>query len=197
MKNQPTKILIQAKHLLAEVGQGSILPLSLIALTFVCFALSPTTAAANDSNTKLGKDAFSENMTVTNDTARAYQVLRNDTPGTAVLAAPTRPKERDPKSNPQFGLIVEEVEKLNPNLVMRDKAGTVNTVPYEKINAMLLDELLKERKRLEEQQATISDLKKDFGLLSAQVKEQAGALQKVNAQLEMRRPLTRVARTYP
>jgi hypothetical protein len=106
-------------------------------------------------------------------------------------------KRFDPQGISQFGLIAEEIEEVNPNLVVRDTAGTVNTVRYEQINAMLLNEFLKEHKRVEEQQVTISDLKKDLGVLSAQLKEQAGALENVNAQLEMRRPLTRVARTYP
>ena len=78
-----------------------------------------------------------------------------------------------------------------------DKDGNVNTVRYEQINAMLLNEFLKEHKKVEEQQVTISDLKKDLGVLTAQLKEQAADIQKVSAQLEMRRPLTRVARSYP
>ena len=73
----------------------------------------------------------------------------------------------------------------------------MNTVRYEQINAMLLNEFLKEHKKVEEQQVTISDLKKDLGVLSAQLKEQATQIQKVRTQLEMRRPLTRVARSYP
>ena len=106
-------------------------------------------------------------------------------------------KEIDPKGVPQFGLVAEEVEKVNPKLVVRDKDGKVNTVRYEAVNAMLLNEFLKEHKRVEEQQVTISDLKKDLGVLTAQLKEQAAQIQKVNAQVEMRRPLTRVARSYP
>jgi hypothetical protein len=106
-------------------------------------------------------------------------------------------KEIDPQSIPQFGLIAEEVEKVNPNLVVRDTDGKVNTVRYEAVNAMLLNEFLKEHKKVEEQQVTITDLKKDLGVLTAQLKEQAAEIQKVSAEFEMRRPLTRVARTYP
>ena len=80
---------------------------------------------------------------------------------------------------------------------LRDKDGNVNPVRYEQINAMLLNEFRKEHKTVEEQQVTISDLKKDLGVLTAQLKEQAAEIQKVSAELEMRRPLTRVARTYP
>ena len=106
-------------------------------------------------------------------------------------------KEIDPQGIPQFGLIAEDVAQVNPQLVVRDSEGRVNTVRYEQINAMLLNEFLKEHKRVEEQQVTISDLKKDLGLLTAQFKEQAAAIEKVSAQVERRRPLTRVARSYP
>jgi hypothetical protein len=80
---------------------------------------------------------------------------------------------------------------------VRDKEGKVNTVRYEQINAMLLNEFLKEHKRVEEQEVMISDLKKDLGVLTAQLKERAGEIRKVSAQVEMRRPLTRVARSHP
>jgi trimeric autotransporter adhesin len=106
-------------------------------------------------------------------------------------------KEIDPQGIPQFGLIAEDVAQVNPQLVVRDKEGKVNTVRYEQINAMLLNEFRKEHKKVEEQEVTISDLKKDLGVLTAQLKEQAAEIQKVSAQLEMRRPLTRVARSYP
>ena len=106
-------------------------------------------------------------------------------------------KEIDRNAFPQFGLIAEDVADVNPQLVVRDKEGKVNTVRYEQINAMLLNEFLKEHKKVEEQQVTISDLKKDLGVLTAQLKEQATEIQKVSAQVEMRRPLTRVARSYP
>ena len=106
-------------------------------------------------------------------------------------------KEIDPQGIPQFGLIAEDVAQVNPQLVVRDSEGKVNTVRYEQINAMLLNEFLKEHKRVEEQEVTINDLKKDLGFLTAQLKEQAAEIQKVSAQLEMRRPLTRVARSYP
>jgi len=106
-------------------------------------------------------------------------------------------KEIDPQGIPQFGLIAEDVAEVNSQLVVRDKEGKVNTVRYEQINAMLLNEFLKEHKKVEEQQVTISDLKKDLGVLSEQLKQQAAEIRKVGAQLEMRRPLTRVARSYP
>jgi Chaperone of endosialidase len=116
-------------------------------------------------------------------------------------------KEIDPKGVPQFGLVAEDVEKVNPKLVVRDKDGKVNTVRYDQINSMLLNEFLKEHKRVENQQAairqlkskaadqevTICELSKGIGILTAQLKEQAAQIQRVSAQLEMSRPVTKVA----
>ena len=59
-------------------------------------------------------------------------------------------KEIDPQGIPQFGLIAEDVAEVNPQLVVRDKEGKVNTVRYEQINAMLLNEFLKEHKKVED-----------------------------------------------
>jgi uncharacterized coiled-coil protein SlyX len=68
-------------------------------------------------------------------------------------------KELDPDGIPQFGLVAEQVEKVNPDLVARDAEGKVYTVRYEAVNAMLLNEFLKEHRKVEEQQATIGELK--------------------------------------
>ncbi len=94
----------------------------------------------------------------------------------------------DPEGSPQFGLIAEEVEKLNPDLVVRDADGKINTVRYEAVNAMLLNEFLKEHRKVEEQQATISQLKSGMEALTATVKEQASQIQKVSAQLAFSKP---------
>jgi hypothetical protein len=107
-------------------------------------------------------------------------------------------KDIDPQGIPQFGLVAEEVEKVNPDLVIRDAKGNPQTVRYEQINAMLLNEFLKEHKKVEQQQnkiesqaAAIVELKsivaqqqKATEMLTAQLKEQAAQIQKVNAQIE-------------
>ena len=72
-------------------------------------------------------------------------------------------KEIDPQGIPQFGLIAEEVEKVNPELVVRDKEGKVNTVRYEAVNAMLLNEFLKEHKKVEAQQTKIATQEATIG----------------------------------
>ena len=94
----------------------------------------------------------------------------------------------DNAGTPQFGLIAEEVEKVNPDLVVRDEKGEIYTVRYEAVNAMLLNEFLKEHRKVEQQEATITQLKDGMELLTATVKEQASQIQKVSAQLEVSKP---------
>src|SRR6266567_2676261 len=105
-------------------------------------------------------------------------------------------KELDPEGTPQFGLVAEEVEKVNPDLVARDRDGKPYTVRYEAVNAMLLNEFLKEHRKNEEQEKTIAELKKDFGATIAQLTacldEQAVQIQKVSAQLEASKPAPQV-----
>jgi hypothetical protein len=87
----------------------------------------------------------------------------------------------DPDGIPQFGLIAEQVEKVNPDLVARDADGKVNTVRYEAVNAMLLNEFLKEHRKVEQQEATIAKQQKQIEALIM-------GLQKVSDQLELSRP---------
>jgi hypothetical protein len=98
-------------------------------------------------------------------------------------------KEIDPERLQQFGLVAEEVEKVNPALVTRDADGKVFTVRYEAINAMLLNEFLKEHRKVEQLkndfQATVAEQQKEIQALTAQLKEQAAQIQKVSAQLEV------------
>jgi len=98
----------------------------------------------------------------------------------------------DSKGTRQFGLIAEEVAKVNPALVLPDKEGKPYTVRYDAVNAMLLNEFLKEHRKNEEQQATIAQLKSGMEALSATVKEQAAQLQKVSVQLEASKPAPQV-----
>jgi hypothetical protein len=100
-------------------------------------------------------------------------------------------KELDPQGIAQFGLVAEEVEKINPDLVDRDAQGKVYTVRYEAVNAMLLNEFLKEHRKVEEQADTIAQLKSGMEALAATVKEQASQIQKVSDQLELTKPAPR------
>jgi trimeric autotransporter adhesin len=101
-------------------------------------------------------------------------------------------KEMDPAGIRQFGLVAEDVEAVNPDLVVRDGEGKVNSVRYDQVNAMLLNEFLKEHKKVEEQQATITQLKKAMEMVVAQIKEQAAQIQKVSAQIEPSKPAPQV-----
>src|SRR5438552_2873079 len=108
-------------------------------------------------------------------------------------------QELDPEGISQFGLVAEDVEKVNPALVARDDQGKVYTVRYEAVNAMLLNEFLKEHRKVQEQGATIAQLKsaaakqeataalqqQEIKALTASLKEQASQIQKVSAQLEV------------
>jgi hypothetical protein len=97
----------------------------------------------------------------------------------------------DKKGTPQFGLIAEEVAKVDPALVLPDKEGKPFTVRYDQVNAMLLNEFLKEHRKLEEQETTISQLQQNFqSKLAAQqnqIEALAAGFQKVSAQLEASR----------
>ncbi len=90
-------------------------------------------------------------------------------------------KEIDPAGTSQFGLVAEEVEKVNPDLVVRDQEGKPYSVRYDQVNAMLLNEFLKEHRKNERQEATIMRLEKQIEALAAD-------LQKVSAQLELSKP---------
>src|SRR5205807_1355484 len=94
-------------------------------------------------------------------------------------------KDLDPKGIPQFGLVAEAVEKVNPDLVARDGDGKVYTVRYEAVNAMLLNEFLKEHRKVEQLDANDAEQQREIKALVATVKEQASQIQKVNAQLEL------------
>jgi hypothetical protein len=106
-------------------------------------------------------------------------------------------KDLDPDGIRQFGLVAEEVEKVNPDLVARDDQGKPYTVRYEAVNAMLLNEFLKEHRaflqeqhNVEKLEATVAQQRKDF---EAAITELKGEIQKVSAQLELRKPATQTA----
>jgi hypothetical protein len=95
-------------------------------------------------------------------------------------------KELDPQGIPQFGLVAEDVEAVNPNLIVRDGEGKVYTVRYEAINAMLLNEFLKEHRTVQEQQKEIDNLK-------VELKAQKSLIQKVSTQFEVNRSAPQTA----
>ena len=119
-------------------------------------------------------------------------------------------KEIDPAGKSQFGLVAEEVEKVNPDLVVRDKSGEIYTVRYDAVNAMLLNEFLKEHKRVEELEFTVAKQETDIAQqqrefqatarrheneireLTASLREEAAQIQKVTVQFQVSKPTTKV-----
>jgi hypothetical protein len=102
-------------------------------------------------------------------------------------------QEIDPKSSPQFGLLAEEVAKVNPDLVIFDESGKPYTVRYEAVNAMLLNEFLKEHRKGLEQEAKIAAQEKKIETLELAMKEQLAQIQKIAAQLQVSQDTARVA----
>src|SRR5262249_49836489 len=90
-------------------------------------------------------------------------------------------KELDPKGIPQFGLVAEQVDKVDPDLVARDDQNKPYTVRYDAVNAMLLNEFLKEHRIVQKQGAMIARHQQQIEALTA-------GLQKVSAQLELSNP---------
>jgi hypothetical protein len=99
-------------------------------------------------------------------------------------------KELDPEGIPQFGLVAEQVEKVNPDLVARDADGKIYTVRYEAVNAMLLNEFLKEHRKVEQLEATAAQQQMQIETLTA-------GLQKVSAQVELSKAATQMAANSP
>jgi uncharacterized coiled-coil protein SlyX len=108
------------------------------------------------------------------------------------------PHHKEAGSRKQFGLIAEGVEKVNPDLVAQDE-GNVTTVRYEAVNAMLLNEFLKEHQRVTEQQtkvaeqdSTIAELKTTVAQQQRQIEALTATVGKVSDQLELNRPAPQV-----
>jgi hypothetical protein len=114
-------------------------------------------------------------------------------------------KDVDRTQRLDYGLIAEEVAKVDPSLAVRDGKGQIESVRYTAVNAMLLNEFLKEHKKVEQLQATVVQQQKDFQAaiatlketVTAQLKEQAAQIQKVSAQLEVNKPAPQVVVNKP
>ena len=110
-------------------------------------------------------------------------------------------KELDPTGMPQFGLVAEDVEKVSPNLVVHDKDGKPHSVRYDQVNAMLLNEFLKEHSKVQELEATVVQQQKSFQSKLAEQEKKIEALvsglQRVSAQLEIAKPASRTVLNNP
>jgi hypothetical protein len=96
--------------------------------------------------------------------------------------------QSDSKGIPQFGLIAEDVAKVNPNLVVRDRKGEVYTVRYDAVNAMLLNEFIKEHKKVQELEAKLSQQERDFAV---RFKQLDAKIQTVSDKVELSKPAPR------
>ena len=106
-------------------------------------------------------------------------------------------KEFDPTGTSQFGLVAEDVEKVNPDLVVRDKEGKPYSVRYDQVNAMLLNEFLKEHRKVQELEADDAEQQREIKALIATVKEQAAQIQKVTVEIAMSKATSNVVLTNP
>jgi uncharacterized coiled-coil protein SlyX len=112
-------------------------------------------------------------------------------------------EEIDPEGIPQFGLVAEEVEKVNPDLITRDEEGKPTTVRYEAVNAMLLNEFLKEHRNVAEQQtkvaeqeSTIAELKTTVAKQQKQIEALTATVQKVSDQIALRKSAPQLAANH-
>jgi len=103
----------------------------------------------------------------------------------------------DPAHVKMFGLIAEDVAQISPELAVRNAEGEVIAIRSDSINAMLLNEFLKEHRKVEELQATVAQQQKGMEVLTAQFKEQAAQIQKVSAQIETSKPAPQVVVNTP
>jgi len=97
-------------------------------------------------------------------------------------------KDVDRTQSLDYGLIAEDVANVDPNLAVRDGRGQIESVRYTAVNAMLLNEFLKEHRRVQELETTVARQAEGMEALTAQIKEQAAQIQKVSAQIEVRNP---------
>jgi len=197
---------------------------SQITTAFNCIAIGHQGADVNQScfignirNAVVAPDAMpvlidsAGKLGTTNGSSRRFKTHINpmDEASESILALkPVTFRYRSDKTNtPQFGLIAEEVVDVNPELTVRDKSGELLTVRYDAVNAMLLNEFLKEHRKVKQQEATITNLKlvmeqqqKDFEraiaqqrktteALVARLNEQEARIQKVSARVEARGPV--------
>jgi hypothetical protein len=103
----------------------------------------------------------------------------------------------DTKGIAQFGLVAEDVAAVNPDLVVRDNEGKPYSVRYEQVNAMLLNEFLKEHRKVQEQESTIVQLKKEMETVAARLKEDDLRIQAVSARIEVSEAVGQTALNKP
>jgi hypothetical protein len=154
-------------------------------------------ATGNNDAINVVIDSDGQLGTVSSSRRFKKEIKPMDTASEAILALKpvTFHYKSDKTNRSEFGLIAEEVAEINPDLVVRDENSEIYTVRYEAVNAMLLNEFLKEHRKNEEQQATIARLKSTDAKQEATIANQqeriealTAGLQKVSAELELSKP---------
>ena len=160
--------------------------------TFIAGIRGVTTGFANAVNVLI--DSAGQLGTMNSSRRFKHNIKPIDSASEAILSLNpvTFHYKSDITSTPQYGLIAEEVAEVNPDLVVRDEKGDIYTVRYEAVNAMLLNEFLKEHRAFVEERRKVEKLEAAVAALVATVKEQAAQIQKVNAYLETDRPAMEV-----
>jgi trimeric autotransporter adhesin len=140
--------------------------------------------SANKLGTTVSSRRFKEDIKVMNKLSEAIFALKPVT---------FRYQQRiDPKGIPQFGLVAEDVEKVNPDLVVRDKGGKPYSVRYDQVNAMLLNEFLKEHRTVQELKSNAAKQEATIAHQQQQIEALTAGLQKVSAQLQASKPAAQV-----
>ena len=102
-------------------------------------------------------------------------------------------KDIDPAGTPQLGLVAEDVDKVSPDLVVRDKEGKPYSVRYDQVNAMLLNEFLKEHRRNEMQESRMQAQEATIAQQQKQIEALTAGLQKLSAQIDLSKPAPQTA----
>jgi len=154
--------------------------------TFIAAIRDVTTGVADAVNVVIDSNGQLGTMSSSKRFKKDVATMEKASEGILSLRPVTFHYKTDGTSTPQFGLIAEEVAKVNPDLVVRDKEGKPYSVRYDSVNAMLLNEFLKEHRTVQEQQ-------KEIDALKAELKEQKVLIQKVSDKVELNKPAPQMA----
>lgn len=144
-----------------------------------------------DSNGQLGVSASSQRF------KKAVEPMDKASEAIVTLKPVTFQYKADDTNTPQFGLIAEQVAEVNPDLVVRDHKGEIYTVRYDAVNAMLLNEFLKEHRGFVKEQRKIEDQQTEIDALKEELKEQRALVRKISDKIEVTQSVSRVATSEP
>jgi Chaperone of endosialidase len=168
--------------------------------TFIAGIRGTTTGFANAVNVLIDSNGQLGTMNSSRQFKHKIEPMESASESILALRPVSFCYKRDKTDTSQFGLIAEEVAEVNPDLVVRDENGEIYTVRYDAVNAMLLNEFLKEHARMEEQdrkiqkqEATITQLKKDVDTLVTRLEEHDSKIQQVCDKIETSRSASQMA----